>query len=387
MNKPRIFIVEDETITSRHLRRVLERLGYEVLGVAADGAAAVERLRQISPDLLLADIGLEGEIDGIEVAARAREDYGIPTVFLTAYSDTETIRRARISEPYGFLVKPFDEQELQATIEIGLQQNAVRSAQARELTANAQVLIRTQEELSALTDRLMRAQELEREEVARDLHDDFGQRLALLQVSLETLWQKLPSQFKASNNSDLDNVLRDVMTLARDLRNVSHRLHPSILDDLGLAPALQEQTGTFEEQYSIPTRFSVRSLPDKLPPQVSLALYRIVQEALHNIVKHAGKEATVSIALIGGDGKINLTIRDTGRGFDPQDVQRLRGIGLLSMVRRAEAIGGRVTITSHPDQGTRIHVSVPLHPGVELAARTGARENRLDGSHKTAERS
>jgi signal transduction histidine kinase len=364
MNKPRILIVEDETITSHHLRRVLDRLGYEVVGVAADGASALEQLERSDPDLLVADIGLQGEIDGIEVAARAREDHGIPTVFLTAYSDAETIRRARVSEAYGFIVKPFAEQELQATIEIGLQHHALRTARARELTANTRTLVRTQEELSVVSARLLRVQEHEREEIARDLHDDFGQRLALLQVSIESLWRNLPPRFKQDSNAQFESVLQHVVELAKDLRNVSHRLHPSILNDLGLAVTLRAQAESFEDQSSIPTRVSVRNLPDGLNRDTALALYRIVQEALHNIAKHAGKEATVTIALIGGLENIHLTIRDTGKGFRAQDVQLLKGIGLISMARRAEALGGSVAIDSVPEQGTRIHVSIPFALGL-----------------------
>lgn len=353
MNKPKILILEDETITSYHLRRVLDRLGYDVVGAAADAATALEQLELTCPDLLLADIGLQGDADGVEVASRAREQYGIPTVFLTAYSDPETIRRAKMSEPYGFLVKPFAEQELQATIEIGLQNNGFRTAQAQNL-------LRTQEELSAATARLLQAQESEREEIARDLHDDFGQRLALLQISIESLWNTLPAAFKNANKGALENIVGSVGKLADDLRNVSHRLHPSILDDLGLAVALREQAEMFEEHYSIPTRFSARSVPEDVAPDVALVLYRVVQEALHNIAKHGGKDVRVTIALIGGRGKIDLTIRDTGKGFEARDLQPMKGIGLLSMVRRAEGVGGQVEIDSLPNQGTRIHVRIPL---------------------------
>jgi len=359
MKKPGIFIVEDEIITRHHLQRVLERIGYEVTGVAGSGVSALKQLEQSRPDLLLADISLEGEICGIEVAARARDAYGIPTVFLTAYSDAETIRRARSSEPYGFLVKPFDEQELQATIEIGLQQNAFRTAQAQELAANAEALSRNREELKNLASQLLRAQETERTEIARDLHDDFGQRLALIQISIETFWQQLPAESREAGEAEYQGILRLLIDFSRDLRNVSHRLHPSILDDLGLEVAIRELVEAFEERYCMPTRFSVRNLSQNIPREIALSFYRIVQEALHNIGKHAGPEALVTIALLGGGERVDLTIRDTGRGFDSHALPP-NGIGLISMVQRAEAVGGRVVIESVPGQGTRIHVCIPL---------------------------
>jgi signal transduction histidine kinase len=360
--QPRILIVEDETITTFHLRRSLTRLGYEVVGVAASGTSALEQVEQASPDLLLADIGLEGEVDGVEVAIRAREQYGIPTVFLTAYSDSETMRRARISEPYGFLIKPFAEHELQATIEIALQQNALRAAQEQEITANSKVLLRTQEELNAVTARLFRIQEQEREEIARELHDDLGQRLSVLQITLENLWAQIPGTVRNAIDSDVQKAYRLLDELSDDLRNVAHRLHPSILDHLGLPMALRELAETFQDRYSIPVRISLRRVPDKVSPQIALALYRIVQEALHNIAKHAGRDATVTIALIGSATALHLTVRDTGQGMEPKPLESVKGIGLISMAQRAKMVGGKMTIDSHPGQGTRIYMSIPLIP-------------------------
>src|SRR5262245_42968407 len=107
--RPKILIIEDETITAHNLSRILTRLEYEVVSIATTGAQALEDVERYKPDLLLADVGLEGELDGISVAAQAQERWKIPAVFLTAFTDSETIRRARLAEPYGYLVKPFGE--------------------------------------------------------------------------------------------------------------------------------------------------------------------------------------------------------------------------------------------------------------------------------------
>lgn len=108
-------------ITSAYLRRVLVRLGYEVVGMAAGGAAALKEVEQTRPDLLIADVGLSGDMDGLELAARVLEKWQIPTVFLTAYNDPETRLRATLTDAYGFVVKPFAEQDLHVTIETALQ--------------------------------------------------------------------------------------------------------------------------------------------------------------------------------------------------------------------------------------------------------------------------
>lgn len=363
MDKARILIVEDERITSDHLRRLLTRLGYDVVGIAGNGAAALEQLNHAHPDLLLADIGLTGEIDGVEVAARARNDHDIPVVFLTAFSDKETINRARVPEPYGFIVKPFAEQELHATIEIALQQNAQRKRSAHEALKTTTVLANTKEELRALTARLLQVQEEERSQIARDLHDDLGQRVAFLQIAIETLWQKLSPEFRNDYRADLERILVDVVSLSNRLRYIAHSLHPSILDDLGLAAALRSLTETFDERYNKPTNLVTRNLPERFDPEVALAVYRIAQEALRNIAKHAGEDVAVAIVLEGRPGRLDLTIRDSGSGISSEHLNSTNGLGLKSMAERAELLGGNLAVESVPGRGTCVHVRIPLETG------------------------
>jgi len=360
VDKARILIVEDERITSDHLRRLLTRLGYDIVGIATNGDAALEQLKDSPTDLLLADIGLTGEIDGVELAVRVRNEYEIPVVFLTAFSDPETIRRARVPEPYGFIVKPFADEELHATIEIALQQDAQRKRLAEEALTTTNVLVDTKEELRAVTARLFRAQEEERAQIARDLHDDISQQVAFLQIAIETLWQKLSPEVRNHHHAELDGILADLGKLSVQLRDISHRLHPSILDDLGLAAALRYLTETFEERYERPARFIARSLPQQFSRDVSLAIYRIAQEALHNVIKHAGEDVTVMILLEGAPRELLLTIRDSGLGISPERLNSSSGLGLKSMAERAELLGGNLAIESVPGLGTSVHVRIPL---------------------------
>jgi signal transduction histidine kinase len=356
--KPKILILEDETITARHLGLILTQLGYEVAGIAADGETALKLIAETCPALLLADIGLDGGMDGVEVAARARDQWKIPTVFLTAYSDPETMRRARMTEPYGFLVKPFAEHELHATIEIALQQKELTASRERQVQAVARVLELTQDELTAVTGRLLSAQEQERERIARDLHDDVVQRLAILQMHLESLPRKLPPPVPDAIALEIKNAVEQVAELSKDLRGLSHSLHPQIVNDLGLEAAIRSLCEVFEKRHRVEVRFSTRNIPIHLPPDTSLALYRIVQESLHNIGKHA-KADSVSVALIGGTRTLELSIRDNGIGFDAEGLKPGIGLGLISMAQRARAAGGSFEIQSHPNHGTGTHVSVP----------------------------
>ena len=193
-----------------------------ISGTPTSGANALAQIAESKPDLLLADVGLEGEIDGIAVASVAREQWETPTVFLTAYSDAETMRRATFTEPYGYLVKPFAEQELHATIEIALQQCGLAAARKQRVQSTNHLLVRTQEELNTVTARLFSAQEEERERIARDLHDDLGHRLALLQMDLEKIRGNLPAVLR----DELSPVAQDsaLATTARPLNKSDGRI-------------------------------------------------------------------------------------------------------------------------------------------------------------------
>lgn len=369
MDKSRILIVEDERITSDHLRRLLNRLDYEVVGIASNGTEALDRLKKVRPDLLLVDIGLPGNFDGIQIAQKAHEDYDIPVVFLTAFSDPDTIRRARIPEPYGFIVKPFVEEELHATIEIGLQQHGLRRRRKEEAHAATKVLSYTKEELRAVTARLFRIQEEERAQISRDLHDDVGQRVALLQISIEALWQTLSKEFSGAHVADLNGIVIEFETLSRQLRDISHRLHPSILHDLGLVTALRSLAASFESRYSLPTRVVAQNPPEQFSRELSVELYRIAQEALNNVVRHAGENVTVTITLQGSPGELDFSICDTGSGMDTDNLKASKGLGLKSMAERADLVGGSLTIESESGEGTCIRVRVPHGEGLSDARR------------------
>ena len=346
-------------ITSDHLRRLLTKLGYEVAGLAANGASALDGIAEALPDLILADIGLEGEIDGIEVAARVRERWRIPIVFLTAYTDPETLSRAKVTEPYGYIVKPFVAHELHAAIEIALYEESQRAVQRHEASLTAQNLIRTKEELSAVTARLLNVHDNQQAEIARDLHDDLGQRVAALGMNLEMLWQKLPRKTRGLHQTEFDKLLGQASQLQGSIRNISHRLHPSELDHLGLVVAVRQLADDFQRAQGVPIRFSTRNVPELLNRRIAVAFYRIAQEALTNARKYAAA-TELNIALTGNTNVLKMSIRDNGSGFDPQTQSQPRGLGLISMVERAEAVGGQVEIYSTVNEGTRVLVTAPL---------------------------
>ena len=203
-----------------------------------------------------------------------------------------------------------------------------------------------------LAGRLITAQEEERSRIARELHDDVGQQLALLTIDLELLGREA--------NSGTDALASDVFgraqNIASSVHDLSHRLHPSTLRLIGLLPALK--TLRSEQAYAeLAIDLTSENLPSAIPPDVTLCLFRITQEALQNALKHGGARS-VSICLRGLPEGLSLEIVDDGTGFDVAKVWG-KGLGLISMTERAEAVGGRVEIQSKPGRGTRLYITVP----------------------------
>ena len=212
-----------------------------------------------------------------------------------------------------------------------------------------------EKELSNLSARFVTAQEEERTRIARELHDDLSQRLALVAVTLESLGQNLPKG-KSQITAALHNLWYRVGEISSDVHQLSRRLHPSTLG-LGLGAALRSLCGGIERQHGIRVVVSCRDVPDAIPSDVSLCVYRVAQEALSNVVKHSEvKEARLELA--GESGDLLLRVVDGGRGFEPSEAGR--GLGLLSMKERLRLVGGSLVVRSRSSQGTEISAQVPM---------------------------
>jgi signal transduction histidine kinase len=215
--------------------------------------------------------------------------------------------------------------------------------------------------LHNLTGRLINAQEEERARIARELHDDISQRMAFLQIGLEQFEQSLPT-LSPSDHKQLHNLAQVASEMSTDLHGISRQLHPAKLDLQGLVPTMASFCREFSCQHDLQLIFLHRDVPAQIPKDVTLCLFRIVQEALRNIVKHSDSlEANVELSAHGDE--LNLCISDFGAGFDPESIQRKGGLGLVSMRERLGLIGGQFTVESQPSDGTRIRVRVPLSNG------------------------
>jgi PAS domain S-box-containing protein len=211
--------------------------------------------------------------------------------------------------------------------------------------------------LASVSHKLIEAQEQERTRIARELHDDIGQRLAFLAIELEQLQQT------ASNLSDVrrrvGELQQQASEIATDVQLVSHELHSSRLEYLGLAPAMSGFCKEFGEQQKVEIDFKIHDLPSTLPPDISLCLFRVLQEALHNSAKHSGA-THFKVRLWGASDEIHLTVSDSGAGFVLEAARESRGLGLISMEERVKSLKGTFSIKSQPKRGARIHACVPL---------------------------
>jgi PAS domain S-box-containing protein len=216
-----------------------------------------------------------------------------------------------------------------------------------------------EEAITALSHKLMEAQEAERARIARELHDDIGQRLAVVLITLEQLKQAAGNADEARGR--IDELAMQVGGISRGIRNLSHELHSVTLRYLGLVEALRGFCRELSEQQKVEIRFFHQNVPETVAPEVSLCLFRVLQEALHNALKHSGVRS-FNVELRGTPGWISLVIRDEGTGFDPGRAMKGGGLGLISMQARLRLLNGLLSIDSKQGRGTAIHARAPLAP-------------------------
>ena len=216
-----------------------------------------------------------------------------------------------------------------------------------------------EEAISGMSRKLIEAQEQERSRIARELHDDISQQLALLAVELDRWGQENPDAGRS-----LQEAKRRISTISRDLQNLSHQLHSSKLEYLGLVVAARGFCNELSEKSKIRIEFRAQGVSRSLPGEVSLSLFRILQQALHNAAQHSGA-AGIEVRLWEQSNEVHLEVKDQGGGFDLPAALRGSGLGLTSMQERTRLVGGEISIDSRPMRGTRIHVRVPLDSGID----------------------
>jgi PAS domain S-box-containing protein len=220
--------------------------------------------------------------------------------------------------------------------------------------------------LEKVSGQLIEAQEKERSRIARDLHDDICQRLALLSMELEQANRSVNEPPDAAKQR-LKEIRQHCSEIAGDVQSLSHELHSSRLDYLGIAAAIRGFCYEFSKQHEVSIEFTDRDVPADLPREISLCLFRVTQEALHNAVKYSGV-SQYRVELLATSHEIQLVVSDSGRGFDVEAVKQNRGLGLVSMQERVHLVHGRLSVESEPVKGTKIFALVPLANGIQSSS-------------------
>ena len=255
----------------------------------------------------------------------------------------------------------FDEQGV-ATQVLGSATDITRRKEAEALLRESeQALRRSEQELQELAGKLLTAQEEERRRLAREIHDDLAQRLAGLNLQTERIEQELAATGATEAAAHVAGVNQALVQLSRDIHDLSRQLHPSMLEHLGLEDAIRAECEGFSSRAGIQVEFVSSEVPKELSKELGICFYRVAQEALHNIARHAGtREARVSLGR--SNGNLELDVVDRGSGFDPLCPKRKRGMGLASMQERARLVQADLEIETAPGRGTAIRLRAPLPP-------------------------
>lgn len=464
----KILIVEDQLIIAMDLKLTLEGLGYEVTGIAGTAEECFNFFEEEKPSLVLMDIMLSGNIDGISAAEVIHKRFDVPIIYLTAHSDDKSLSRANLTGPYGYIVKPIDERDLYTSIEIALHRfnidkelktseikyrtlfeqsldpifiadesvlivdankamidlfefplgeiishkamklfhdqsefdeflnlvvknGAVSNFECsmksksgkiidvlisvrkydygkrqgcgyqgiiRDVTQQKlyfQELIRSRQELRNLTAYIESRREKERTDIAREIHDVLGQSLTALRIDLSWLRKKVNNDEREviDKIGIMDRLINDIIITVRRL---SASLRPGILDDLGLAAAIEWQGEEFRKRTGLACDIKCEELVN-LPEDKAVAFFRIFQEALTNIIRHSNADR-VEISLGRIDDHIEMVIKDNGRGFTSDDLVNKGSYGIIGMRERVESFNGTLDITGSRD-GVNVRVLIP----------------------------
>ncbi|MCT7972297.1 hybrid sensor histidine kinase/response regulator [Laspinema olomoucense] len=368
-----VLVVEDEIITAIDIKSSLEDLGYHVPPIASTGQEALAQVEKFQPDIILMDIVLKGEIDGIETANLIRDRHPLPIIFLTAYSDDATLARAGISEPFGYLLKPFDDRELHTTIQMALKryQAEGKIRQERDLAAQLQ---REAENLVELNSRY----------IAMTSHE-FRTPMTTIQSSSELLEHYSHKWSEEKKLSHLKRIQSSIKTMTKLLDEVlmigkadagKLEFKPIELDVVQFAKQLVEELNLNPDKPRINLRVCGEIDQATLDPKL---LVHILTNLLSNALKYSPAGGTVNFTVSGEGERLILSVEDSGIGIPESDLIHLfesfqrasnvgslpgTGLGLAIAKKCVDRHNGTITVSSTVGVGTTFTVTLPLHSPV-----------------------
>ncbi len=367
MANKKILVVEDERIVAKDISKRLQKLGYTVLANVASGEAAIQKARELQPDLVLMDIQLEGQIDGIEAAEQIRADLDIPVIFLTAYADENTLQRAKATEPFGYIVKPFDERALHTAIEVALRRRLAEAA--------VRVALVKEKELSELKARFWTM-------VAHEFRTPMTAILSSAQL-LEQHGHRLPEERRREylfiiqeSVESMNQLLNDVLAVGK-AEGGDLRFEPAPLNLEQFCQDLIEEvrftSGTKHQIIYNLQGSCVNAFLDKK------LLRHILNNLLSNAVKYSPDGGNIYLELACPNEQAIFRVRDSGIGIPDTAQQHLfepfhradnvgtipgTGLGLLMVKKCLDLHGGEISVSSQVGVGTTFTVTLPLRNGV-----------------------
>lgn len=371
----RIMIVEDERILALDLAETLDELGYTVAGTASRGEEAIELARQLDPQLILMDVRLDGEIDGITAAETIRDEHDVPVVFLTAHADDDTLQRATRSEASAYLVKPFKPPDLRCVIEIALHKHAAD----RRLRENERWLEQTLQQRTAALEAANRELEAFSYSVAHDLRAPLRGIDGFSQLLIERYSQRLDSEGLGYLNrvraaaSRMSQLIDALLSLAHVGRG---QLQPLDLDFSQLVQSVVNEITAANPDRNVPVAVA--------PGMRAYADPRLLRIVVANLLENSWKftarrqRPAVEVGPCQNTARPTYYVRDNGAGFDPAYASKLfgafqrlhpdrdfpgTGIGLAIVQRVVARHGGAVWADSHPDQGATFYFTLPMKSG------------------------
>jgi len=372
-----ILIVDDTPVNLAVLVDYLTDYGFNIR-IARTGETALQRVHYDAPDIILLDVLMPG-IDGFETCRLLKADAAtaeIPVIFMTSLASAEDKIRGFEVGAVDYVTKPLQQAEVLARITTHLQQHKMTQqlrSEQRLLLASSKAererlfaAVRQQRsQLRALTGKLTDVQERERRQLARELHDEMGQALTAIRMNLAAVEKGLPPTATAHLRERLTEAASLTEQTLEQVRELSLDLRPPMLDDLGLVPTLRWYVKRYSSRTAIQTGLTILGTERRLSATIETALYRVLQEALTNVARHAAAE-TVHLTLQYQATDVMAHVADNGCGFDVDAIsaREIGSMGLLGMRERLLLLGGKFQIESAIGKGTTLCFALPL--GVDM---------------------
>ena len=370
-----ILIVDDTPVNLSVVVEFLQNLGFGIR-IARSGEKALERVRYNQPDIILLDVLMPG-IDGYETCRQLKandETKDIPVIFMTSLTGVEDKVRGFEVGAVDYVTKPLAQEEVLARITTHLRilelttglkakHEQLKLTSQAELARLFEAVSQQREQLRTLTTRLTEVQELERKQLARELHDELGQALTAISINLSAIEKEVNPEQWETISSRLEESQQLTAVALEQIREMSLNLRPPMLDDLGLVPTLRWYGKRFSERVGIEMVVNIATLENRLSPETETALYRVVQEGLTNVARHANA-SEVFLTVRQEPGQVCVVIADNGQGFDLEAKLRYSkiydGAGLLGIRERITLLGGVFDIQTGFGEGTKLLISIPV---------------------------